>query len=293
MYKPLNKGIISKRTGKNTVALVGFSTSTRHLVPYDDKDTEIWGINDAYSVPNFMKRWDRWFQLHPLDYLSTADGTPRDQQHIEWLKKEHNFPIYMQKEFEDMPASVKYPLDEVCEKIGRRYITSSFGFLFGLAWLEGFQRIEIYGFDMKTFSEYAHQRPNSEYMIGKAEGQGVDVYIPLNSSLCKGAMYAYEDLDISYRQEVEYRLRGIEAVLENQKNAFYRQDGKVATLNKLRKIYPKLQKAYKKASNKQAVQTAQLNNTMGRKQEMEESIALYDDMKAKELKQQEIINGKN
>ena len=75
-YQPLNRGRISARTGKNTVAIVGFAKSTRHLVPYEDMETEIWGINDAYHVKGFMKRWDRWFQLHPISYLAIQDNSP-------------------------------------------------------------------------------------------------------------------------------------------------------------------------------------------------------------------------
>lgn len=291
MYKPMNKGIISPRTGKNTVALVGFSMSTRHLVPYEDTATEIWGINDAYKTANFMKRWDRWFQIHPLDYLATQDNSPRDAEHIEWLKQPHDFPIYMHEHYKDMPASVPYPLNDVCKMLRKRYITSSFGFMMGLAMLEGFQRIELYGFDMKTFSEYAHQKPNTEWMIGLAEGRGFDVLIPPQSTLCKGPIYGYEDLDISFRQEMEYRQMSLEEQVRKDLNEFHKLDGIAETLKELSKEYPELKERADNARQAVELQTATINNTMGREQQTRELTALFDEVQATELKLKEKQNG--
>ena len=51
------------RKGKKTVALVGMAFTSCSLAPWDDKDVEIWGLNEQHYYP-WMKRWDRWFQLH-------------------------------------------------------------------------------------------------------------------------------------------------------------------------------------------------------------------------------------
>lgn len=291
MYKSLNKGIISARTGKNTVAIVGFSKSTRHLVPYEDKDTEIWGINDAYKVEDFMLRWDRWFELHPLTYLANQDNTPRDAEHISWLEEKHDFPIYMQKKFRNAPSSIKFPLDEVCKNIGKKYITSSFGFMFGLAMLEGFERIELYGFDMKTFTEYADQRPNTEYLIGLAEGRGTDVFIPMGSSLCKGKIYGYEELELSFRQEMEYMSFSLEAEVIKQTNEFHQRLGKVNLLVELLPEHPELKELLEESRKKVEEQTAMINNVMGRQQMNVELLQMHDELKAKELNLKENVHG--
>ena len=286
-YQPLNQGRISTRTGKNTVAIVGFAKSTRHLVPYEDMETEIWGINDAYHVKGFMKRWDRWFQLHPLSYLAVQDNSPRDAEHIAWLKEPHEFPIYMQKDYPDMPACVEFPLQQVMEKIGRNYLSSSFAFMFGLAMLEGFKRIEIYGFDMATFSEYASQRPNTEYLIGLAEGRGIDVYIPNQSNLCRGPIYGYEDLDISLRQEMEYLQQSLEANIKTQSEQFHYLDGRAKLLVELSKKYPELKGRARKVSREARMKVDEINNTMGREQMTRELMGMHDELKNKELKLKE------
>ena len=56
------------------VAIVGFATGHAHLAPFDDPNTEIWGLNQLWKVlPE--RRFDRWFELHDLDlfYRSNAE----------------------------------------------------------------------------------------------------------------------------------------------------------------------------------------------------------------------------
>lgn len=205
-YKPLNKHKISKRTGKNTVALVGFAMTSRDLAPWDDKDTEIWGINEAYKVQNFMKRWDRWFQLHSRKNFSRPDN-PHDPAHYQWLQRAHDFPIYMQHHYDEIPSSVEYPLEEVIKYTsGLRYFTSTVAFMIGLAMLEGFERIELYGIEMASNTEYAYQRPNGEFMIGLALGKGVEIYLPPGNTMLSGSLYGYEKLGVGFRQQLETRL---------------------------------------------------------------------------------------
>ena len=104
----LNKGIISKRTGQNTVALVAFAATSRHMAPYDDPDTEIWSLNEAYTFPN-IKRFDRLFQIHYREQLEDENQI-RDKDHLKWLQANTKIPVYMQKKYEDIPMSIEYPL---------------------------------------------------------------------------------------------------------------------------------------------------------------------------------------
>ncbi|MCK4815325.1 hypothetical protein KA005_06110, partial [bacterium] len=54
------------RKGKKTVAVVGLAPTSCSLAPYDDPEVEIWGLNEAHAFP-WMKRWDRWFQIHATE----------------------------------------------------------------------------------------------------------------------------------------------------------------------------------------------------------------------------------
>ena len=100
-----------KRNDKRTVAIVGFAISSCSLAPYGDERVEIWTLNEAHEQP-WMKRADRWFQMHKRDFFEREENLFGKTEHLAWLKEEHDFPIYMQYVEEDVPASVRYPLDE-------------------------------------------------------------------------------------------------------------------------------------------------------------------------------------
>src|SRR5512139_578370 len=53
------------RKGKKTVAIVGMAPSSCSLAPYTEpkEAVEIWGLNEAHAF-QWMKRADRWFQIH-------------------------------------------------------------------------------------------------------------------------------------------------------------------------------------------------------------------------------------
>src|SRR3989337_3939853 len=58
------------------VAIVAFSKTTRHFAPFDDPTWEIWGLNEEYRF-QWMRRWDRWFQIPPyLDFM--RQGNPNE-----------------------------------------------------------------------------------------------------------------------------------------------------------------------------------------------------------------------
>lgn len=180
------------RTRKK-VAIVGFAPSSMHDVRhfFDDPDFEIWGINQLYiAFPEIVKHATRWFQIH---HRHSYDQAVRDHTHHQWLAEQRGFPIYMQVKEPDIPMSIEFPKDLICQEFGR-YFTNSISWEIALAIYEGFEAIHVYGVDMAQDDEYAHQRPSCEYFIGFARGRGISVYIPDKSDLCKTLwLYPYED----------------------------------------------------------------------------------------------------
>jgi hypothetical protein len=53
-------------------------------------------------------------------------------------------------------------------------------------------RLELYGVDMASGTEYAYQKAGTEYMIGLAIGRGMDVYIPPKSFILNAPLYGYD-----------------------------------------------------------------------------------------------------
>ena len=191
------------RQGKKTAALVGMAPTSCSLAPFDDESCEIWGLNEAHSFP-WMKRANRWFQIHETAIWKRYIAKRDVRGHADWLKKNPlDVPIYMQFWHELVPKSVGYPLHEVIEKYFRKfwrgdkndikYFTSTFAYMMGVALLEDFTRIEIYGFEMADDEEWRHQKACAEFWIGLAMGRDVEIYTPPGCQLLFSNLYGGDD----------------------------------------------------------------------------------------------------
>ena len=186
------------RKGKKTVAFVGMSFTSCSLAPWDDESVEIWGVNEQHIYP-WMKRWDRWFQMHERKYFTS--GVVPD--HYPWLQEEHNKPIYMLNVHEEIPDSVEYPLAQMTARFfGNarkgdkkfKYFTSTMPYMTALAISEGFDRIEIYGMEMSGPTEYVKQKPCGEFWLGVLLGHSIELYLPPDNQLLLGKLYGYQGL---------------------------------------------------------------------------------------------------
>ncbi len=126
-------------------------------------------------------------------------GTQEDGDwHVSGLRMA-KVPVYMLDHQPDIPMSKRYPIEEVTALVGKTnrgtpYLESSIAYMIAQAILERVDRIGIWGVDLHCDSEYAYQRPNTEYLIGLARGRGIKVYIPPQSVLLtheRGVPYGY------------------------------------------------------------------------------------------------------
>ena len=190
----------AKRMEKRTVALIGAAPNTGPWAPFGEGGVEIWTINELHGTPWIEEEnVTAWFQLHPK-WSFTRE---HKNNHWEWLQREHPFPIYMQMVYDDVPSSVKFPLQELQKELIniergefpiKKIFSSTFTYQMALALSEGFERIEIYGIEMLMDAEYAYQREAMSYWMGKADGMDVDVWIPAQCSLLVQPLYAYEEV---------------------------------------------------------------------------------------------------
>lgn len=186
----------AKRAGKKTIAMVGSDWSSGPWAPFGE--IEVWGMNQLHGRPWFKTEdVSAWIQIHPK-WIFTKDNP---HNHWEWLKKEHPFPIYMQMVYDNVPSSKKYPLREIQQKLinvdrgelsVNKLFSSSFCFQIALALYKGYERIEIYGVSLLGEGEYAYQREALAYWIGKADGMGVEIWLPESCALLAEPLYGYE-----------------------------------------------------------------------------------------------------
>ncbi len=70
-----------------------------------------------------------------------------------------------------------------CEEFGINYFRSPLSYLLAYAIHLGYEKIGIYGFDLKTEDEYEIGRPRITFWLGVAKGKGIVVEIAPNSRL--------------------------------------------------------------------------------------------------------------
>lgn len=248
------------------VAIVGSAKTTREHAPWDDPQVHIWGINEAMAFP-WMRRANAMFQMHAR-WSFTRQNNRNDPNHWEWLQKPHPFPIYMQQVWSDIPSSVRYPLKEVIEWFGcKRYFTSTVAYMIALAMYRGYKRIELYGVEMATDTEYAWQRDCVTYWIGRAEGLGIDVYLPPGCSLLRGRLYGYEGGRVIERQYIEMRLNRLLREEQQARDRLQAISGRVKLLAEQLTERPELADEFDRALTAERQALADLAGLSGARQE--------------------------
>ena len=165
------------------------TSRTLKQIPKDISGLEYWILNDMYLLTN---GYSRIFEMHQKSYLDSWI-TGRGNPHISELAQ-LKVPVYMQEHFEDVPTSIKYPLDEMINSFGRDIFQSTVDYMIALALFEDYKEIYLYGVDMSVGGEYESQKPTASYWLGRAEGMGVKIYLPDNCDLLKTYYrYGYED----------------------------------------------------------------------------------------------------
>jgi hypothetical protein len=230
------------------VILAGFAPS-RYGVEKLDPAIELWSVNHS---------WQYWqegslgavFEIHPYAYLQDhAYYANREtaRLHQEYLLQPHPYPIYMIEAYPEVPAAVRYPIEdalallpessisgEMREYVGaidaevaaRRYFSSSFAYQMALAMLQNRNPIYVWGYDMATDTEWFYQRPNCEWWIGFAQGKGFDVIVSSQSPLCKvKKMYGYEGYQMVDRGVLEARKNDYKKQFSIAKEQFDRWQG--------------------------------------------------------------------
>lgn len=178
---------------RETIAIIGSHPGTRGEFDFDRTDADVWVFNEALRS-TWCKRADAVFQLHkPVIWRSSQNRN--DTKHYEWLQTT-SVPVYMMEHYEDVPSSVKYPLDDIIADVfGNNqqipYFTSSIAYAIALAVYRGYKRIEIYGVEMETQTEYEHQRIGVAYWIGVAIGRGIEVNFHSRTMFIE-PLYGYE-----------------------------------------------------------------------------------------------------
>ena len=216
------------------------TADTRTKAPFDDKAWEIWGCQPVLTYPD-CKRVDRLFELHDKSYW----GDPAVIQRMNAA----NVPIVMQRAVTAIPRSETFPLAEIGERfqtfIGARYFTSTIAYMLAYALLRGgFEEIALFGIHMAADEEYGNQRQAMEYWVGVANGMGVKVTVPEESSICSAKfLYGYDTESTmltemrKMAEEFKHELAQAKGKLDADVQLWHEYNGALKMLGKLRRIY--------------------------------------------------------
>lgn len=165
------------------VGIVGYADGFNNA-PWDDETIELWGENRLYEYlePSQVDSFARWFEIHDREILEW-----RSPPHMEWLGKNHPFPIYMQSGHRDLPNSTPYPITPIQLLVSHgSYLAGTFAYMIALAIHLGFPVIELWGVNsMREQSEPREAGRNAEFWLGVAEGRGAEVVVHEPSDLLR------------------------------------------------------------------------------------------------------------
>lgn len=175
---------------KKTVCIVGMGPAGKDLLPCEPSDVEMWGLNLGHLGWVDIDKYSAWFQLHPLSAITSYYY--EHEAHLEFLRT-FGKPVYLHDEpDESIPTGIRYPYEDVCKTIGSNYFaTNTLPYMVALAIHQGFERIKVYGVGMgEQDIGDSYARPSMEFVLGLAVGKGIEVWVPDDSPLLKGNLYA-------------------------------------------------------------------------------------------------------
>ena len=159
-----------------SVAIVGKAATAAHA-PYGDPEWDIWGLAwVGYPRVSLL------FDIHHPDFKKAVPYNRHyNSQHNPdglYLAKVNALGVPIMCHPEALPKFKKgepYPYDEVRAILPRWYLDCSIAFMIGYAMLKGYERIGFWGCHFLSKEEYSVQLPSVTWMIGLAEGRGIEI----------------------------------------------------------------------------------------------------------------------
>jgi hypothetical protein len=174
------------------LGLLGATTNLDYAPWFDST----WTLAAHPCCRNRCKREPDWyFDLHRPE-LFKVEKKGWNPNYYGWLKRLQT-PIFMQKNYPEIPMSVEYPLTRIQAEF-RSYFTNQCAFMIALAMTEGVTHIGLFGCQYAHETEHGVQRDSLTYWLGRFEQYGGTVVIPPkhNSLLCSPPLlYGYESHD--------------------------------------------------------------------------------------------------
>lgn len=245
------------------MAIVGSHPRTRAEFDFARDDCDIWLFNEALSnkANEWAKRASAVFQMHE-EAIWRNPANRNDPKHYEWLTTQTDVDIYMQDQYADVPKSIRFPLEEIVSTFKIQYFTSSVAYAIALACFLGYKRIELYGVEMETNTEYVYQRDGVTLWIGVALGRGIEV--DAHIAMFDQPLYGYEgEVTFKYEQLAQ-RIDELKPLVEQAGKEYH---ASVVNVQQALRAF---------TSDASAANEANLFGTVGRQRELSEKLGKLD-----------------
>jgi len=210
---------------------------SRGAAPLNDLSWEFWTIGPGGKNSN---RWERLFEIH-------GNGRWPDgfREYLEELKAvEPPQIIYTEDSMPDWPANVVYPKQQMFEKYGRTWFTSSIVYAVAMALEEGVTDLGLWGIDLESGEEYKHQYTGARHFIDLARLAGVNVYMPDGCGLLREPVPYPQGWETHLAMTLESKMEYLGALVAD-KTAMHGQlsaeinqlNGEISMARFLREVY--------------------------------------------------------
>jgi len=184
--------------------VVIYATGESHK-EYVDEGYPVWGCNHSYKLARiegvqldrvfFFDDLDEFERGHQFDTNLKLSKVREDKKTItkqfEKLRKS-GVEIVSKGPVEGIERVTVYPLEDIKRELDGRYFTNTVCYMLAMAAYEGYERINLFGVDMKTRHEYLLEKGGVEHWVGFARGCGIEVNISEGSSICPEFYYGYD-----------------------------------------------------------------------------------------------------
>lgn len=212
------------------------------LFDWSREDCDIWLFNEAPNAKDEKgklkyPKCDAFFQMHH-EAIWRNPKNRSDNKHYKWLKSGKTPPVYMQEAYPEVPKSIRYPIGDVISIIKNvmigvdkeekqfKYFSSTPDFALALAAYfckrdKRYDRIEVWGIELETESEYIYQRMGFGFWLGYISAIGVNLTI--HGALFNEPMYGYEGDVLISSAQIKKRIRELTAQLGNDSESYQKE----------------------------------------------------------------------
>lgn len=207
------------------------------VAKWQEEGKDTWGIQ--YTWRHF--KLDRAFVMDDEEWIKAKNHSFSVPIDIAKEMRDAKIPIYVAKKWSDVENTVEYPIEKALKYFEPvKYFMNSMAYMFALAIMEGYERIETYGIDFRYFGDLGNKLgfPDNwldethcgAFWAGLAIGRGLEVVTTERSSLMKPVRpndpnlygYAVSPEIQKQRQEILDKRKKVELKQETETLEVYR-----------------------------------------------------------------------